>query len=380
MRSLLPLLCLLSAAAGAALDELLTTHPQHPPQAALANPAGRLMRQLFQDYAGGPASHPLSQEVHGIPAQLHNGRLSFDLSEVGPVQRAELHFKLRPKTRHRKHVKKTSSKEYLAEAGGSEWLETRELRPLGVWPGDWAVHEASDAVRRWAGATLAVELRHLRRGRAPRLLEAAKALRRRRPFLLVFAKPPPQPASHIRRRRSAGYFSYSRGNGTNHLRAFVRQGPDALQTRKEARRARKARKKERRRKAKANATPKDPTSLVLLGGGGDAVSGAGGCDRVPLEMDWASLGMSEWVIAPRRLELGRCEGGCGGEAGDSLSALSNHARLLGAVRAAGLAPMGGGATCVPRSLDSASILFFNRKGSVVLKNFPDLVLKSCVCQ
>ncbi|XP_019628247.1 PREDICTED: bone morphogenetic protein 2-B-like [Branchiostoma belcheri] len=100
------------------------------------------------------------------------------------------------------------------------------------------------------------------------------------------------------------------------------------------------------------------------------------CRRHELYVDFTELGW-DWIIAPAGYRAFYCRGGCPAIMGQHLRP-TNHAvvqNILGTVRAR-LPP----ARCVPDSLRPISVLHYEENGSIVYKEYPDMVAGSCACR
>ncbi|XP_078684138.1 bone morphogenetic protein 2-A-like [Branchiostoma floridae x Branchiostoma belcheri] len=100
------------------------------------------------------------------------------------------------------------------------------------------------------------------------------------------------------------------------------------------------------------------------------------CRRHELYVDFTELGW-DWIIAPAGYRAFYCRGECPAIMGQHLRP-TNHAvvqNILGTVRAR-LPP----ARCVPDSLRPISVLHYEDNGSIVYKEYPDMVAMSCACR
>ncbi|TNN35512.1 Bone morphogenetic protein 2-A [Liparis tanakae] len=103
------------------------------------------------------------------------------------------------------------------------------------------------------------------------------------------------------------------------------------------------------------------------------------CQRVPLFVDFEEIGWSGWIISPRGYNAYHCRGSCPFPLGGNLRA-TNHATVRSIIHALRLAGGEVGAPCcVPDTLQSISLLYFDDEENVVLKQYDDMVALSCGC-
>ncbi|KAG7465405.1 bone morphogenetic protein 3 [Solea senegalensis] len=103
------------------------------------------------------------------------------------------------------------------------------------------------------------------------------------------------------------------------------------------------------------------------------------CARRHLKVDFADIGWSEWIISPESFEAFYCSGSCQFPMPKSLKP-SNHATIQSIVRAVGVVPGIPEPCCVPETMSSLSILFFDEDKNVVLKVYPNMTVDSCACR
>ncbi|KAG7477181.1 hypothetical protein MATL_G00091540 [Megalops atlanticus] len=103
------------------------------------------------------------------------------------------------------------------------------------------------------------------------------------------------------------------------------------------------------------------------------------CARRYLKVDFADIGWSEWIISPKYFDAYYCSGSCQFPMPKSLKP-SNHATIQSIVRAVGVVPGIPEPCCVPDSMSSLSILFFDEDKNVVLKVYPNMTVESCACR
>ncbi|OWF38828.1 bone morphogenetic protein 7-like [Mizuhopecten yessoensis] len=101
------------------------------------------------------------------------------------------------------------------------------------------------------------------------------------------------------------------------------------------------------------------------------------CQRRTLYMKFRDLGWQNWIIAPDGFKAFYCDGECSFPLGAHMNA-TNHAiiQTLVHLMTPYKAPSPG---CAPTKLGSQSVLYFDHNYNVVLKRFPDMIVKSCGC-
>lgn len=132
-----------------------------------------------------------------------------------------------------------------------------------------------------------------------------------------------------------------------------------------------------------------------------------GCTRRNLRVDFADIGWSEWVIAPKAFDAYYCAGTCGfpiprvrAETSTetapphlfvqpltrfnvcSLQVVrpSNHATIQSIVRAVGIISGIPEPCCVPEKMSPLAVLFQDYSRNPVLKVYPDMSIQSCSCR
>lgn len=131
-----------------------------------------------------------------------------------------------------------------------------------------------------------------------------------------------------------------------------------------------------------------------------------GCSRRSLRVDFADIGWSEWVIAPKAFDAYYCAGTCGfpmpkvssSYAGLTLTATfvfvsnlspfkspqvarpSNHATIQSIVRAVGIIPGVPEPCCVPEKMSPLAVLYQDEATNRVLKVYPNMSVQSCSCR
>lgn len=102
------------------------------------------------------------------------------------------------------------------------------------------------------------------------------------------------------------------------------------------------------------------------------------CGLKPLEVHLREVGWGKTVISPDTYQANYCHGSCTFPLSQAENP-SNHATVLSILkRKQGMdLPE---ACCVPKKMDSLTLLFFDSDGSVVLKTYPQMSVKSCGCR
>uniref|UniRef100_A0A3B3B9A2 Growth/differentiation factor 10 n=1 Tax=Oryzias melastigma TaxID=30732 RepID=A0A3B3B9A2_ORYME len=104
-----------------------------------------------------------------------------------------------------------------------------------------------------------------------------------------------------------------------------------------------------------------------------------GCSRRNLRVDFADIGWSEWVIAPKAFEAYYCAGTCGFPL-PQVTRPSNHATIQSIVRAVGIIPGVPEPCCVPENMSPLAVLFRDESSNLVLKVYPNMSVHSCSCR
>ncbi|CAI5695061.1 growth/differentiation factor 6-A [Oreochromis niloticus] len=102
------------------------------------------------------------------------------------------------------------------------------------------------------------------------------------------------------------------------------------------------------------------------------------CSRKPLHVNFRDLGWDDWIIAPLDYEARRCDGTCDFPLRAHLEP-TNHAVIQTLMNSMDpdLSPP---SCCVPSSLSPISILYIDSAGSVVYKQYDNMVVESCGCR
>ena len=85
----------------------------------------------------------------------------------------------------------------------------------------------------------------------------------------------------------------------------------------------------------------------------------------------------DWIIAPEGYEAHYCHGECSFPLSTHMNA-TNHAivQTLMHLMKPGHVPK---ASCAPTKLSDISVLYFDESSNVILKKYPNMVVKSCGC-
>ncbi|XP_034564267.1 growth/differentiation factor 10b [Notolabrus celidotus] len=103
------------------------------------------------------------------------------------------------------------------------------------------------------------------------------------------------------------------------------------------------------------------------------------CSRRYLRVDFADIGWSEWVLAPKSFDAFYCAGTCGFPI-PKVVRPSNHATIQSIVRAVGIVPGVPEPCCVPEKMSPLSVLFLDPHRNMVLKVYPGMSVDTCSCR
>ncbi|XP_018581998.1 growth/differentiation factor 10-like [Scleropages formosus] len=103
------------------------------------------------------------------------------------------------------------------------------------------------------------------------------------------------------------------------------------------------------------------------------------CARRYLRVDFADIGWSEWVLAPKAFDAYYCAGPCGFPI-PKVVRPSNHATIQSIVRAVGITPGVPEPCCVPDKTSALSVLFLDEGRNMVLKVYPGMSVETCSCR
>ncbi|XP_051523335.1 growth/differentiation factor 10-like isoform X1 [Myxocyprinus asiaticus] len=102
------------------------------------------------------------------------------------------------------------------------------------------------------------------------------------------------------------------------------------------------------------------------------------CTRRYLRVDFADIGWSEWILAPKAFDAYYCAGTCGFPI--KVVHPSNHATIQSIVRAVGIVPGVPEPCCVPDKMSPLAVLFLDISRNIVLKVFPSMSVETCACR
>lgn len=103
------------------------------------------------------------------------------------------------------------------------------------------------------------------------------------------------------------------------------------------------------------------------------------CKRRKLHVNFDDIGWGEWIISPRWFNAHYCAGSCPFPLTKKLHP-SNHAIIQSIVHAIGIYPGVPAPSCVPDSVSSITLLYFDEDQNVVLKNYPGMTVLTCACR
>lgn len=103
------------------------------------------------------------------------------------------------------------------------------------------------------------------------------------------------------------------------------------------------------------------------------------CSRRYLRVDFADIGWSEWVLAPKSFDAFYCSGTCGFPI-PKVVRPSNHATIQSIVRAVGIVPGVPEPCCIPEKMSPLSVLFLDPDRNMVLKVYPGMSVDTCACR
>lgn len=146
-------------------------------------------------------------------------------------------------------------------------------------------------------------------------------------------------------------------------------------------------KKRKRRKSRVRGRRRKQSSLMTLLRNPDdyfnvrrrSMAAGDTCKKKQLRVNFDEIGWSEWIIAPDFFDAFYCDGSCSFPIARKLRP-TNHATIQSIARAAGIQTDLPSPCCVPASLTSVTLLYFDRHYNVVLRNFPEMSVRSCACR
>ncbi|XP_029031383.1 growth/differentiation factor 10 [Betta splendens] len=104
-----------------------------------------------------------------------------------------------------------------------------------------------------------------------------------------------------------------------------------------------------------------------------------GCSRKNLRVDFADIGWSEWIVAPKAFDAYYCAGTCAFPM-PKVARPSNHATIQSIVRAVGIVPGVPKPCCVPERMAPLAVLYRDESRNPVLKVYPNMSVQSCSCR
>ena len=101
------------------------------------------------------------------------------------------------------------------------------------------------------------------------------------------------------------------------------------------------------------------------------------CEKKALYVNFKDLGWQDWIIAPDGYAAFFCHGECSFPLSPVMNA-TNHAIVQTLVHLMNpeVVPK---PCCAPNKLTSIMVLYFDDQGSVILKKYRNMVVKSCGC-
>ena len=140
---------------------------------------------------------------------------------------------------------------------------------------------------------------------------------------------------------------------------------------KKGRKCRKNRRKNKKKNKRKNKERKNPPGIKTQGH-------QDLCSRKPLYVDFNDVGWDDWIVAPLGYDAYYCDGNCPFPLADNMNT-TNHAIVQTLVNSADprAAPT---ACCVPTSLSSISMLYSDEFGTVILKQYDEMVVEGCGCR
>ncbi|XP_060842743.1 protein decapentaplegic-like [Rhopalosiphum padi] len=102
------------------------------------------------------------------------------------------------------------------------------------------------------------------------------------------------------------------------------------------------------------------------------------CQRYSMYVDFKDVGFSDWIQAPPGYEAFYCHGECTFPLANHINA-SNHAVMQTLMNSYNPAAVPR-ACCVPTELSSQTLLYVDDDGKLVVKNYPEMIVKECGCR
>uniref|UniRef100_F1L0N1 Bone morphogenetic protein 3 n=1 Tax=Ascaris suum TaxID=6253 RepID=F1L0N1_ASCSU len=402
------------------------------PVSRTADAASKYMQKLFEQYQKddrlGHAEGNIVRSISPtIGSFLGEEVLSFKLSTIKPSEqiiRAQLHYNIR----HKHRSSRAKARKWVGAIALCT-TSTSCARPGGVKlrskldSDNWLSFDATQLI---TDALLDnrthINVQFLRKGKP---MECYDLVRRNTPFLLIYSNSPAlldkekmqsalyaqdddikegslKEESRGRKKRSSGYYSYSKNEGDIneearvhlHVQQFRNMGPRMLQSRKQLRKPQFHREKTRTStidpmmgfgteateasEMNAHSEPSknhDDLTVVLLGGAQHIEQK---CGKRKLLVQFRDIGWEHWIIAPKSFEAHYCSGSCPFPLQKEVNP-SNHAIVQSIIHTIGLNPYVPAVCCAPDKMDSLTLLYFDEMDNVVLKNYPKMIVSSCAC-
>ncbi|GIX95010.1 bone morphogenetic protein 3 [Caerostris extrusa] len=103
------------------------------------------------------------------------------------------------------------------------------------------------------------------------------------------------------------------------------------------------------------------------------------CQKKSLVVDFEKLGWGDWIMSPKSFNAYYCSGGCSFPLIKDAHP-SNHAAIQSLVHAMRLGPNVPAPCCVPSETKPLTMLYFDENNSLVLKNYPNMIVQKCACR
>ncbi|GBN49389.1 Bone morphogenetic protein 3 [Araneus ventricosus] len=103
------------------------------------------------------------------------------------------------------------------------------------------------------------------------------------------------------------------------------------------------------------------------------------CQKKSLVVDFEKLGWGDWIMSPKSFNAYYCSGGCTFPTIKDANP-SNHAAIQSLVHAMRLGPNVPAPCCVPSETKPLTLLYFDEHNSLVLKNYPNMIVEKCACR
>ncbi|XP_042900417.2 bone morphogenetic protein 3 [Parasteatoda tepidariorum] len=103
------------------------------------------------------------------------------------------------------------------------------------------------------------------------------------------------------------------------------------------------------------------------------------CQKRKLVVNFAEIGWGDWIISPKTFDASYCSGVCSHPLKKNVQS-SNHATIQSLIYSMGLKKGVPGLCCVPQSLSSVSLMYYDENRNVILKSYPNMSVESCSCR